>query len=373
MRLFASPGRPHVVGAAPSCATHKWSRKKGRNAHLGSSFASQSPAVPPSGWVFMRKVGSMFLVAALVVVIAAMIAVAVTPRSVTWACATCHSKTVTATVKGSHASTNCLACHAPGAASRVGFAWTVTTGMLPASLAGAARTTPSSNVGRTACLDCHASVMKPGVSSGSSGLRINHRECAATGSCSACHSSTAHGSATKWIREPIMEECTSCHADNNATLACDSCHKGKQKRDRLKAGPWQITHGPKWVTAHGMGDTKSCKTCHPTDYCKRCHKVEVPHPADFGTTHGKAAIKDRQACQQCHKRTVFCDSCHGVRMPHPSGFLKVHSSAATGLDDVKCARCHLEADCAYCHERHVHPGNAAAAAAGQPRRIGGRK
>lgn len=274
-------------------------------------------------------------------------------------CAGCHAATALATSNSPHSTTGCFACHAPTPASRLAFGWVQVTRMLPAQLTGSRSPAASSPIPRTACLECHDSVYN-GVVAGTSGVRIDHSSCAPTGSCDACHSATAHGAVTRGIREPVMERCTACHTLSGASLACDECHVGRAKKERLAVGPWQTTHGRTWRNAHGMGDLISCGTCHPTDYCVRCHGVPLPHPSDFGGTHGRLAVKNSRSCNGCHKSTNFCDGCHGIVMPHPSSFLGEHSKIADGVQDSGCARCHDVADCNYCHVRHVHPGGASA-------------
>jgi hypothetical protein len=117
-------------------------------------------------------------------------------------------------------------------------------------------------------------------------------------------------------------------------------------------------HGANWKTTHGLGDQKSCATCHPANYCQRCHKVPIPHPVDFGKTHGQIAMANNGACKVCHKSSkVFCDACHGgTVMPHPKGFTSLHTKVASSTKDPTCIRCHVDTDCEDCHRLHVHPG-----------------
>lgn len=208
--------------------------------------------------------------------------------------------------------------------------------------------------GARPCVRCHESVLMGTVSSG--GLRINHGVCASSGSCDDCHSTVAHGTAVRWAREPVMEDCTTCHAEEGASRTCDLCHEGQIESDRLAAGPWQITHGPEWKTTHGMGNLASCSTCHPGDYCVRCHEIPLPHPVDFPARHGADAKAAPESCTSCHDREALCDPCHGMEMPHPEGFLPDHSSIATSYTDESCLGCHYQTDCDACHVTHVHPG-----------------
>lgn len=270
-------------------------------------------------------------------------------------CVSCHSDFAKARAKTAHASTRCLACHAPGVSGRTGMAGQVLGRMIPGTLLGRSLQGPAAEIPRKNCIACH-SMLNRSVSSGSSGLRIRHMTCALDASCDTCHSTTAHGALIRWQRAPVMENCTACHAVQKAPLRCDVCHVGKSTQQRLTTGPWQVTHGANWKRTHGMGRLDSCVSCHPADYCAHCHKVAVPHAANFGSQHGKAAIIDRSSCLLCHKTQVFCNACHGVEMPHPPGFFKSHSAVAKKVDGSVCHRCHTQETCDNCHVAHVHPG-----------------
>jgi hypothetical protein len=153
-----------------------------------------------------------------------------------------------------------------------------------------------------------------------------------------------------------MERCVACHTERNASLECETCHDDKVDREQVTSTIWRVTHGSTWQVTHGMGDTDSCATCHHPTYCSRCHGVALPHPADFGTTHGAPAQAARAKCSQCHDRKAFCDDCHGISMPHPASFLPKHSKLAAERHDGACMKCHYESDCDNCHTRHIHPG-----------------
>lgn len=216
-------------------------------------------------------------------------------------------------------------------------------------------TGPASRLSPAPCLKCHEGVLAGPITKG--GIRIEHRFCAPQDSCDGCHSSSAHGKAIRWIRQPVMEECVACHLDNKAKSDCDTCHEGRVETERLASGPWQITHGAAWENTHGMGDLRYCKTCHPTDYCTPCHKITLPHPIEFPTTHGKDALKKDATCFKCHDRVKLCDPCHGREMPHPPTFLAKHSGIAKTREDAACLTCHRISDCERCHAAHTHPGS----------------
>jgi len=290
----------------------------------------------------------------LVVLLVAVIAVGSVPT----VCSSCHTMKPYATTlqQSAHKGVNCYSCHlAAGSWDWPTFKAAELFRMYPSALVGAKPSGAITSISRAACLNCHAQVLTRVVNS--NGLRIDHAKCAATGSCDKCHANVAHGSTTRWSREPVMEECVVCHISSKAPHTCDTCHAGRVATQRLQAGPWQITHGASWKTTHGMGDLRYCQTCHASDYCVKCHGTVLPHPIDFPATHGAQAMKTDAKCTQCHDRTSFCDSCHGMEMPHPQGFLKNHSSIAKSSTDPTCLKCHLESDCTTCHETHIHPGS----------------
>jgi len=156
-----------------------------------------------------------------------------------------------------------------------------------------------------------------------------------------------------------MDDCLGCHKAKNAPMECNTCHdeEGEEGQEITANGPWQVTHGPAWEKTHGLGDQDTCHTCHPADFCSKCHGVPVPHPIDFGATHGQYANENTSECLVCHKsQRRFCDACHGMAMPHPDKFLEAHVRVAGGRTDPRCIRCHVASDCDACHALHVHPG-----------------
>jgi hypothetical protein len=135
------------------------------------------------------------------------------------------------------------------------------------------------------------------------------------------------------------------------------CHAGSTPPLKKDSPAWVRFHGADVSTTHGSQDLRSCAPCHAATWCARCHHVAVPHPADFGQTHGAVAIDSgTNGCFTCHKSQAYCDGCHGIEMPHPVGFLQIHSTVAKGVFDPKCTTCHVLDDCVQCHTYHIHPG-----------------
>lgn len=284
------------------------------------------------------------------------------------ACGGCHAMRSYATAAEksvSHSSITCVSCHAsPGPLGSYRFGVEVSTVMLAGTLSGSAPARAVSAHSDAGCLKCHEAVLEARV--GAKGLRVRHESCAQGRLCQDCHGGTGHLNATRWKRSYVMEECVECHVRERATTKCDRCHDDRTERERLKNGPWQVTHGREWRNTHGMGSVRYCSTCHPSDYCVRCHATPLPHSDDWGREHAAASRSAAGAkCGTCHKTRDLCDSCHGIQMPHPKGFLKVHRKVAASNSDPSCTRrCHATDDCVKCHTYHVHPGFAGEAPKG---------
>jgi len=273
-------------------------------------------------------------------------------------CIGCHTSNafVQGTATSAHAGLSCDSCHAGSTAgSRLAFASSEVYGMVLGL--SAPRERANAAVPDATCLACHGDVLKGVV--GDSGLRILHSKCAKDLSCSGCHSSTAHGTATKWLRTAQMDQCLKCHSTDEVSVACDLCHSAKRENNRISSGSWAVIHGANWETTHGMGDWDTCRACHDAAYCAGCHRMPLPHPADFLRTHSTPAQADLAACRTCHDAR-FCDDCHGVPMPHPAGFTPSHAGLVKSKGKTACLRCHKSEDCAACHAKHVHPGGATA-------------
>jgi hypothetical protein len=269
-------------------------------------------------------------------------------------CTSCHDREAfqAQTQASAHASVDCRLCHvSSGVLGRAAFALQRPLHAYFAQARPANR--DAAAVPDRRCRACHATALQGVVDS--NGIRMNHASCATAASCTDCHSTTAHGSATRWVRTYDMDDCLTCHiAARN--VQCDLCHKGRNTADRVKFAAFAVTHGPKWQTTHGMGDGATCTVCHTASDCADCHGPGVPHEPNFIGAHSSYAAKRNARCESCHK-DAFCSDCHGVEMPHPSGFTRRHAAASKAQPDV-CERCHDKTDCTNCHLKHVHPGGA---------------
>jgi hypothetical protein len=271
-------------------------------------------------------------------------------------CTWCHRTPafVAQTARSAHSKVGCVRCHVEsGPVSRLEYAYHLIFGMglrvAPTSSG------PVAGVPDGTCLSCHKAVMNR--ISTVNGVSFLHSRCAKGRVCTDCHSTTAHGTAVKWASTPQMDQCLDCHSAAKVRGNCTTCHPARSVQDRMRTGEWVVTHGPNWKKTHGMGNWKTCASCHPDDFCVRCHGVPLPHGPDFIRFHPESAQKQRKYCEVCHKQ-AFCDDCHGMEMPHPAKFTPTHAALVKRQGQKACVRCHVTDDCENCHLAHVHPGGA---------------
>lgn len=325
--------------------------------------ASRTPRAPVT-----RARMVLYVIAAAVTVLLVVSVLGSSPA----VCGACHRPYADSLTRTAHKNVSCYGCHLDaGWASWPSFKATELTSMYPRMLLGGRVSGPGVRVARDRCASCHAGVLAKTILA--KGTRIDHAACAKGASCDTCHGAVAHGTTTRYVRQPVMDDCVRCHLARKATVNCDSCHVEKSTRERLAAGPWQVTHGANWRKTHGMGDITVCSVCHPQTKCVTCHATPLPHGVDFGRTHGASAKSPDQKCAGCHDRKAFCTGCHGIDMPHGPTFLKDHAKIAKGRTDPVCVKCHYQDDCDTCHAKHTHPGTTKGTLKGALPKTGGSK
>lgn len=247
-----------------------------------------------------------------------------------------------------HKGIGCLACHQePGV---IGYVKFTLKGM---SNLKSVFNTPKimrANVSDKSCNRCHSDISEIVITKDE--ISINHQHFIASGfKCTDCHNTVAHGNLTAKSNYATIDKCIICH--NNETT-------GQYSRlflaDKEKVTLWSITHGDNILETHGVGGIENCQGCHSENFCKKCHKVDIPHSENFTYEHGKLAKQEGESCFVCHEEQSSCNNCHKVKMPHSGNWLPEHRSAAIKLGEKICNNCHANRDCTNCHERHIHPG-----------------
>jgi nitrate/TMAO reductase-like tetraheme cytochrome c subunit len=196
--------------------------------------------------------------------------------------------------------------------------------------------------------------------------------------CDDCH----HGTAVKFefdkkvawtkqhpkaVEKSGLKACTdSCHSPK----FCVDCHSNKKvypasHKDKTwtkPAKPAMTVYGktPAAPAAkHSLDAQKSidsCAICHGSGgvnaaFCKSCHKLDMPHPAEFKKQHvgGK---KTPAVCRNCHNWKEMCSNCHHIGSSTPTGWVKVHGGSVNKNGAEGCVeKCHKKNDCVSCHQK----------------------
>ncbi|MGZ4553296.1 MAG: NapC/NirT family cytochrome c [Mycobacteriaceae bacterium] len=227
-------------------------------------------------------------------------------------------------------------------------------------------------VQNASCRRCHTNKqLFPTISK--SGINVNHKHLIEAGyQCVTCHSTVAHlGAVPQGSRtEPTMDQCLVCHnnhytaADGTVAVSrCDLCHV------EPASGTRPLTHTADWLQIHGSaGMLSTCTACHPqkpgeqspagAQYvsglnCVSCHHgILMPHPETWLHEHGPVSVtKGEKSCGQCHDTKAYCSGCHRVPLPHPANFVATHPSVARSDADT-CLNCHKVDNCNACHLAH---------------------
>lgn len=186
--------------------------------------------------------------------------------------------------------------------------------------------------------------------------------------CDSCH----HGTAVKYefdtkapwttqqhpkaVAASGIAACTEkCHT----TKFCQDCHTGRKViPGSHKKANWTRPKGQGAITAYGTSPAKisanhaldaqksmeSCAICHGTGganakFCKSCHKLEMPHPAEFKTNH-VSSKKNPAACRNCHTFKELCSNCHHVGSSTKTPWINVHGGSVNKNGAEGCLKCH---------------------------------
>ena len=278
-----------------------------------------------------------------------------------------------------------------------GTATTITTGLqqqlVQAEAQPTSKETPASFI--SLCANCHDSLDAPLKWRTERKLVFSHPKHFAKGiRCEACHQEFPHKPG-KTLHVPV-QTCFVCHGSVHgeqgemAPTTCDTCHTSdiaKVTPDHL-VSTWVFVEGDT-LAAHaekGKADPLFCKMCHEQTFCEGCHKVDVPHPADWVATHPADAATERAACVMCHQNgepgtpgspaklvpvpksaaqtasavaattttpravsITFCNECHHKDFAKLPDWATQHKQIVLKSGAEKCYTCHEPTFCDACH------------------------
>jgi hypothetical protein len=153
-----------------------------------------------------------------------------------------------------------------------------------------------------------------------------------------------------------------CHQKKD----CVACHSARKVVPASHKAPSFVRRTnpkvpAKHTTLYGQ-NADTCTYCHGdgganAPFCKRCHKLEMPHQIDESNTQ-KFPHKDGFAkkqynkvqCANCHSQ-YFCDSCHHKGAVPTKPWRTTHPAVVKKNGPEACFECHAETFCSYCHVR----------------------
>lgn len=318
------------------------------------------------------RASGVFVRGVWVVVIAAVALVGLTAALVTMTgspqlCSSCHEMdpAVASWQTSSHAEVSCFSCHGPvyewyQLPQKLAFqaqvlardvaahrAESTASALPPSSLALSA--VPDTN-----CLHCHDLVREVTLPPG---LVMDHaKHVQRNNSCTSCHIDTAHPVPDAEKAVTLMARCFACHGRQAGAKApgnCDLCHTksfSMRPQSHSPSDAWLLTHGP---TAEK--DRRQCVICHDQVFCDNCHKLPMPHPANWAArnnpAHAPVALKNPQICQQCHGGGAnLCTMCHhqGFDLSH-GPWATNHAPTVQQRGAAVCMNCHYPLFCVTCH------------------------
>lgn len=268
-------------------------------------------------------------------------------------CQSCHP--MRAPTQGlqasSHKGVACLSCHKKSVTMALPIQKLEQARMTLNYLRGNYKQPIQAVVDDGACVSCHKDDIR-GVKARFK-VKMSHQEVIDGDiSCIECHEGIAHKK--KALKKPIsmMEKCSACHNDEEASSRCQTCHFGNVRLGMKPDEGWRINHDENWPKTHGSRSLYVCKACHYEKDCNRCHST-VPHAEGWAFIHGQEAKNNPSDCKICHKKENFCVGCHRIAMPHPAGWTTRHRWEAKAIDTEICTSCHYPRDCEQCHEQHA--------------------
>jgi hypothetical protein len=210
------------------------------------------------------------------------------------------------------------------------------------------------------CSDCHGFLDLAASSNPALVKAFAHAPHLAEGAkCDDCHLVPTHTETE--IKRPSMVKCFGCHSladPSKPSGTCSTCHPPDFP---LKPASHE---DPKWLpTTQQLVTTrashpkaaqespKECQICHAPSFCKDCHGLDMPHPADWQNVHTEQAkAVGGQVCLNCHPNNETCGECH-----HPgykaggTPWWQMHPTVVQTSGVTPCLQCHSTLTCAHCH------------------------
>lgn len=194
--------------------------------------------------------------------------------------------------------------------------------------------------------------------------------------CEKCHHGTKVGweydTKTAWQTQhakAVTEKgVTPCLGACHDAKYCSDCHnKVKPLPSSHKAKDWlhknlTVTQYPgtpaKASAAHAISAQKSveaCDVCHGpgginAKFCKDCHRIEIPHPAQFKANH-VSGRKTPDVCANCHRQRELCSTCHHQGARNDVPWERQHPASVAKFGTQGCfEKCHESKQfCVDCH------------------------
>ena len=329
-------------------------------------------AVNPSSWDRRRVALWVGVGVVGVLVVAIVVALAVTSRPSFWLRYAGYRQNVATLESSQHRGLACTQCHAD---PRGSFAYrSALVADFYTSFFGKPYTPRFVKFGpptRAACLACHSHdwSMEPTTTA-----KVPHpahlRTISEPRNCVTCHRWTGHEETyqTQHTKMPFSTVCASfpCHSGWKQPQTCSNCHHQLQQ----SLGTWKQVHPQVVRTA---GPNGCLEICHTAAQCRQCHTtgvtptfastintstvsaIEKAHVlSNWLTQHGTFALQDQSKCMTCHVTTQECQDCHAKR----PAFHGTDNTAWIGTQHGKlagnrarCYECHKSSECASCHQQ----------------------
>lgn len=253
-------------------------------------------------------------------------------------CIFCHDEN---RLEKPHSKISCVKCHKQGGLSGE-FLFKISQARMFLSFKKYRNGMSAAFLSPSTCLKCHEEI-RNGIAGKE--VRVRHKDFLDWYPCIECHEKQVHD--VLRISANPMSICLNCHSSAERGVDCNECHK-KEKSIYAYESFLGFTHTPEFISFHGFTAPGACSPCHAKEDCFSCHE-DYPHSESFKINHGRKAKNSFDACRKCHL-IAKCNDCHAIEMPHPENWSTEHGKTAIESWNQVCSRCHSQANCLTCHE-----------------------